>query len=77
MCKKIEAPEISAGKIGASEINCMAIGTDILKINNEYGTIEIGQYKGQTYVVDCGNKKMHFIKGVLVKIEEVANEHNS
>lgn len=70
MCKKIEAPEISAGKIGASEINCMAIGTDILKINNEYGKIEIGEHKGQTSVVDCGNKKLHFINGILVKIEE-------
>jgi len=59
------------GKIGASEINCMALGTDHLKINNEYGTIEIGEHEGQTSVVDCGNKKLHFIDGILVKIEEV------
>ena len=64
MCFKKE------GKIGASEINCMALGTDHLKINTEYGTIEIGEHEGQTSVIDCGNKKLHFINGILVKIEE-------
>ena len=79
MCKlkKIEAQEICAGKIGSSDINCMAIGTDHLKINNEYGTIEVGENKGLTDCICCGNKNLYFINGILVKSEEVNNEHNS
>lgn len=72
MCKfkKVEAQEMYAGKMGASEINAMAIGTDCFQLNHDFNFIEIGQYQGQTTIVDCGNKKLHFVGGILVKIEE-------
>lgn len=70
MCKKINAEQITTGKLGASEINCMAIGTDCLKINNKYGIIEVGEETGLSASIDCGNKTLYFSNGILVRIEE-------
>jgi len=68
MCKKNE--EISAGKIGASEMKCMALSTDCLRLNHDYNFIEIGNYIGKTAIIDLGNKKLHYVGGILVDIEE-------
>lgn len=64
-----ESAQINAGKVNASEINCMAIGTDNLKLNHEFASVEIGDYEGQTVDADCGNCILHFKGGILVGIE--------
>lgn len=63
MCKKNET--------NAENINAMSIGADFIKLNHDYNFYEIGDYNGQTAVINCGNKNLFFMGGILVKIEEV------
>ena len=58
-------------KMNVEELNAMSIGTDFLKLNHNINFIEIGDHQGQSGVIECGNKKLHFVGGILVKIEEV------
>jgi len=69
MCKKNSEEHISAGKISASEINAMAIGTDFLHLNHDFNFIEIGKYKGATRTIEINGQKLTFIGGILVEEE--------
>lgn len=67
MCNK---KEINAGKIGASEINCMALGTDYLKLNHDFNFIEVGKYIGKTTEININGVKLKFVGGILVEEEK-------
>lgn len=65
MCKKNE--QINVGKINASEVNAMAIGTDCLKLNHDFNFIEVGKYRGDTTEIEINGLKLKFVGGILVK----------